>query len=64
LIRTYRWSIELNDRQVLQLFSTFSDWTVEEAGRAAAAVRELGGSVVEHYMTWLIALTSTGPTDR
>ncbi|MDV6286895.1 class I SAM-dependent methyltransferase [Rhodococcus jostii] len=64
LIRTFRWSIELNDRQVLQLFSTFSDWTVEEADRAAAAVRELGGSVVEHYMTWLIALTSTRVTDR
>ena len=59
VVRTFRWSIELNDRQVFQLFSTFSDWSVEEAERAAAAVRELGGSVVEHYMTWLIALTAT-----
>ncbi|MFE7420415.1 class I SAM-dependent methyltransferase [Rhodococcus sp. NPDC057529] len=57
VVRTFRWNIELNDRQVFRLFSTFSDWTAEEADRAAAAVRELGGTVVEHYMTWLVALT-------
>ncbi len=57
VVRTFRWNIELNDRQVFRLFSTFSDWTAEEADRAAAAVRELGGTVVEHYMTWLVAST-------
>lgn len=58
VVRTFRWDVELNDRQVFGLFSTFSDWTSEEADHAAAAVRELGGTVVEHYRTWLVALTS------
>ncbi|HEX5859238.1 MAG TPA: hypothetical protein VFY91_14130 [Microbacterium sp.] len=53
---TFRWSIELDDEGVRGLFATFSDWSTDEAARAAAAVRELGGTVVEHYMTWLIAL--------
>ncbi|OUS95795.1 class I SAM-dependent methyltransferase [Rhodococcus sp. NCIMB 12038] len=57
VVRTFRWNIELNDRQVFRLFSTFSDWTSEEAEQAAAAVRELGGTVIEHYRTWLVALT-------
>ncbi|BAH48783.1 class I SAM-dependent methyltransferase [Rhodococcus opacus] len=64
VVRTFRWNIELNDRQVFRLFSTFSDWTSEEADRAAAAVRELGGTVVEHYTTWLVALTPTPATTR
>jgi SAM-dependent methyltransferase len=53
----FRWSIELDDRHVHRLFSTFSDWTADEVDRAAAAVRELGGRVVEHYQSWLIVLT-------
>ncbi|MEN0138124.1 MAG: class I SAM-dependent methyltransferase [Rhodococcus sp. (in: high G+C Gram-positive bacteria)] len=64
VVRTFRWNIELNDRQVFQLFSTFSDWTSEEADRAAAAARTLGGTVVEHYTTWLIALTPTPAITR
>jgi hypothetical protein len=51
------WSIELDDDQVGRLFATFSDWSADEADRAADAVRELGGSVVEHYLSWLIVLT-------
>ena len=53
---TFRWSIELDEDQVRRLFATFSDWSGEEVDRAARAVRELGGSVVEHYMSWLIVL--------
>lgn len=50
----FRWSIELDDDAVGALFRTFSDWSEAEAQEAAAAVRELGGSVVEHYGSWLI----------
>jgi SAM-dependent methyltransferase len=56
LSRTFRWCIELSDDQVLRLFTTFSDWTAAEAERAGAGRRELGGRVVEHYSTFLIAL--------
>jgi hypothetical protein len=56
LVDAFRWSVELDSAQVLDLFTTFSDWTAEEAGEAAAAVDDLGGLVTEHYVTWLIAL--------
>lgn len=52
----FRWKIELDDEQVRALFSTFSDWSPEEAERAAGAVRDLGGRVEENYLTWLVAL--------
>ena len=55
-ISTFRWSIELDEDQVRRLFSTFSDWSSSEANRAANAVRELGGTVREHYLSWLITL--------
>lgn len=42
------------------LFGTFSDWTGEEVDRAAAAVQDLGGRVVEHYRSWLIVLRPSG----
>ncbi|MCR2809071.1 MULTISPECIES: class I SAM-dependent methyltransferase [unclassified Microbacterium] len=51
---TYRWSMELDQRQVHRLFTTFSDWSPEEVERAAAAVADLGGRVVENYASWLI----------
>lgn len=60
LIEHFRWSIRLDERQVQELFSTFSDWSAGEADAAGRAVRELGGSVVEHYVTPLIAMTATG----
>ena len=55
-ISTFRWSIELDEAQVRRLFTTFSNWSPDEVNRAAGAARELGGSVVEHYLSWLIVL--------
>lgn len=52
----HRWSVELDSAQVRDLFTTFSDWTPAEAAEAARAVDDLGGTVTEHYCTWLIAL--------
>ncbi len=37
-------------------FTTFSDWSAGEVEQAAEAVDELGGRVVEHYVTPLIVL--------
>ncbi|UYK39993.1 class I SAM-dependent methyltransferase [Microbacterium terricola] len=56
---TYRWSIDLDEHEVRALFTTFSDWSLDEVGRAADAVRELGGTVLEHYSSWLIVLRPT-----
>jgi SAM-dependent methyltransferase len=56
-VATFRWSTALDEQQVRRLFGTFSDWSAEEADRAAAAVRDLGGRVVEHYRSWLVVLT-------
>ena len=53
---TYRWSVDLSAEHVRRLFGTFSDWSESEAAQAGAAVEELGGSVVEHYQSWLILL--------
>lgn len=58
-ISRFRWDIELDADQVRRLFATFSNWTPEEVDRAASAARELGGRVVEHYSSWLIALRPT-----
>ena len=54
-IRTLRWSwsIELTTAQVSELFATFSDWAPGEVATAAAAVDDLGGTVLEHYQTVL-----------
>lgn len=60
---TYRWSIELDHEQVHRLFTTFSNWTPDEVERAASAVAELGGRVVEHYMSWLIVARPLVPTE-
>lgn len=53
-VSAFRWSIELDADRVRDLFSTFSDWSADEVDEAAAAARALGGSVVEHYSSWLI----------
>ena len=50
------WTIELSSAQVRDLFTTFSDWDDAEVDEAARAVTELGGRVVEHYVTPLIVL--------
>ena len=55
-ISRFPWTITLDADAVQRLFSTFSDWSEGEAAAAAAAVRELGGSVIEHYLTWLVVL--------
>lgn len=52
----FSWSIDLDERQLRMLFNTFSDWNDAEVAEAASAVRELGGTVTEHYSSWLIAL--------
>lgn len=65
----YRWSVELGARQVHRLFSTFSDWSPDEVDEVAAAVTDLGGRVVEHYLSWLIVCapvtgSGVGPRGR
>lgn len=53
-IHRYRWSIELTIDQVYALFATFSDWSQSEVTQAASAAEALGGTVTEHYTSWLI----------
>ncbi|MFU8946132.1 class I SAM-dependent methyltransferase [Mycetocola zhadangensis] len=53
----FRWSIRLNAVEVRDLFTTFSDWSPVEVSEAEQAVRELGGHVVEHYLTPLLVLS-------
>lgn len=62
-ISTFRWSIELDEEQVRRLFATFSDWSPDEVARIAEAAHELGGSIVEHYLSWLVVLkpANSGP---
>lgn len=55
-IEHFRWSVELTDGQVRDLFTTFSNWSATEVDEAARAARDLGGSVIEHYETPLIVL--------
>lgn len=52
----FTWSIDLDERQIRLLFGTFSDWSPEEVEEVASAVRDLGGTVTEHYRSWMIAL--------
>jgi SAM-dependent methyltransferase len=49
----WRWSIDLDVRQVGSLFRTFSDWTASEVAQVERAVQDLGGTVTEHYQTVL-----------
>jgi SAM-dependent methyltransferase len=53
----FRWNIHLNAVEVRDLFTTFSDWSPVEVAEAERAVRELGGHVVEHYLTPLLVLS-------
>lgn len=53
---TFPWSIAMDADQVGRLFRTFSDWSDREVGQAVDAVDELGGTVVEHYTSWLLVL--------
>jgi SAM-dependent methyltransferase len=52
----FSWAVELDEAGVRDIFTTFSDWTAAEAEKAGHAVRELGGTVTEHYLTPLLVL--------
>jgi SAM-dependent methyltransferase len=54
-----RWSVDLDEARVRALFATFSDWSEAEVAAAGDAVRALGGTVREHYVTPLIVLRRT-----
>ncbi len=56
----FAWTIVLDEDAVRDLFTTFSDWTPAEAEEAARAVRDLGGSVTEHYLSPLLVLAPAG----
>ena len=53
---TYRWSLDLDAAGVGRLFRTFSDWSAAEVAQAVDAVTEIGGTVTEHYSSWLLVL--------
>lgn len=55
-VEQFAWAVELDAGQVRDLFTTFSDWSADEADEAAAAAELLGGRVLEHYITPLIVL--------
>ncbi|TDE99142.1 class I SAM-dependent methyltransferase [Occultella glacieicola] len=55
-VERMRWRIDLDEAQVRGLFATFSDWSEAEVAAAGDAVRVLGGTVREHYVTPLIVL--------
>ncbi|WP_431221257.1 class I SAM-dependent methyltransferase [Leifsonia xyli] len=55
-VEAFHWAIDLDEDAIRGLFSTFSDWSPGEADDAALAVRDLGGTVTEHYLTPLIVL--------
>lgn len=55
-VEHFPWAIELSAGQVRDLFTTFSDWSAGEVEQAAEAVAQLGGRVVEHYVTPLVVL--------
>lgn len=61
---TYRWTLELDAAAIGRLFRTFSDWSVAEVEQAVEAVNDLGGSVTEHYSSWLVVLAPTPPHPR
>lgn len=63
-VEEFRWDVDLDEDAVRGLFTTFSDWTAEEADEAARAVRDLGGTVTEHYVTPLIVLDRVEVSNR
>lgn len=63
-IEHFRWAIDRTERQIHDLFTTFSNWTVPEVDEAADAVRDLGGTVTEHYVTPLIVLRRKANTSE
>nr|WP_272914084.1 class I SAM-dependent methyltransferase [Ornithinimicrobium cerasi] len=55
-VEEFAWTVELTTAQVKDLFTTFSNWTAAEVEEAACAVEDLGGMVLEHYLTPLILM--------
>ena len=55
-VEQFRWEVELGTEEIRDLFTTFSDWHPVEVDQAAQAVADLGGSVLEHYVTPLMVL--------
>jgi hypothetical protein len=62
-VEHFAWVIELSAEQVHDLFTTFSNWNAAEVAEAADAVEELGGRVLEHYVTPLIVLQRAAEPD-
>jgi SAM-dependent methyltransferase len=61
-VEHFHWPLELRTDQIRDLFTTFSNWNAAEVDEAAQAVDDLGGRVVEHYVTPLIVLErAVGP---
>lgn len=58
-VEEFRWSIELDANGLRELFTTFSNWTTAEAVEIGQAATDLGGLVVEHYVSPLIVLAAT-----
>ncbi|MDQ1577135.1 MAG: hypothetical protein QOH55_2285 [Microbacteriaceae bacterium] len=57
-VEEFRWSIELDATGLLELFTTFSDWTPLEAAEIGRAAKDLDDLVEEHYVTPLIVLAA------
>ncbi|MFK4806779.1 hypothetical protein ACI3KX_13035 [Microbacterium sp. ZW CA_36] len=52
----YRWTLEFDAAAIGRLFRTFSDWSAGEVEHAVEAANDLGGTVTEHYSSWLVVL--------
>ena len=63
-VEHFSWTITLSAGQVRDLFTTFSDWSASEVEQAAEAAAELGGRVVEHYVTPFIVLSRSPSPER
>lgn len=59
-VEQFHWTIELGTEGVRDLFTTFSDWQPSEVEEAAQAADDLGGRVLEHYVTPLTVLKRVG----
>lgn len=55
-VEEFAWTVELTTAHVRDLFTTFSNWSAAEVEEAARAAEDLGGRVLEHYLTPLIVL--------
>ena len=63
-VEQFSWTIELSTEQIHDLFTTFSNWSTAEVEQAAQAAHDLGGHVIEHYVTPLIILKRAATASR